>query len=176
MLSKPAGNFCDIDCMMGYAKDKSNLKRLVKVGRKEADKHFAKQKREFRLNDKSIRMKAAVTAFNKFIRLSQANEPCISCQRKDKGQYHAGHYMPAGINSALKFTEDNCWLQCAQCNNNLSGNLTNYRIHLIEKIGLKTVEELENNKEVKRWTCEELKEIETIYKSKIKDLERSIAA
>lgn len=33
---------------------------------------------------------------NKFIRLRDKNEPCISCGRYHQGQYHAGHYRSRG--------------------------------------------------------------------------------
>jgi hypothetical protein len=66
--------------------------------------------------------------------------------------------------------------QCSACNNNLSGNLTEYRIHLIKKIGFAKVEELENNKEITRLDCEQLKAIEDDYKARNKQLEQDLAA
>ncbi len=146
---------------------KINKDRIAK--QKKADKDFALKKRVYKLNDIKLRRKAAVTAFNAFIRLRDALEPCISCQRHHKGQYHAGHYKPAGINSALKFNELNVHKQCAPCNNNLSGNLTQYRINLITKIGVDAVIELENNKQITSYDCEQLKEIEVEYKKKLKE-------
>ncbi|TDF41567.1 recombination protein NinG [Alteromonadaceae bacterium M269] len=175
MIVTPVGAFCDFDCRMLYATNKKNKARLIKVGEKEANK-LAAQKRELNKSDKKLRTRKAVQAFNKYIRLRDANDPCISCQRHHSGQYHAGHYRPAGINSALKFDENNVHKQCAPCNNNLSGNLTHYRIHLIEKITLKEVERLEACNDVKRWSCEELLEIEHTYKRKCKDLEKDKAA
>jgi hypothetical protein len=53
------------------------------------------------------------------------------------------------------------------CNTHKSGNLTEYRIRLIEKIGLKTVEELENTNHIKKWSIEELKNVCVYYKEKI---------
>tara|TARA_R110002124_G_scaffold133116_13_gene295752 strand:- start:339 stop:926 length:588 start_codon:yes stop_codon:yes gene_type:complete len=176
MQIEPAGAFCNMKCLMAYAYDKKNKDRLVKIGRKEVDKHHAKQKREFQANDKKLRMKEAVKAFNRFIRLRDAEKPCISCQRHHTGQYHAGHYKPAGVNSALKFNEMNVFKQCAPCNNNLSGNLINYRINLIKEIGIEAVELLYSNNEIKRYTCEELKSIELKYKAKCKALLKDKAA
>ena len=176
MQIKPAGAFCDMKCLMTYAIEKNNTERLVKIGQKEADKHHAKKKRDFQANDKKLRMKEAVKAFNRFIRLRDDFKPCISCQRYHSGQYHAGHYKPAGVNSALKFNEMNVWKQCAPCNNNLSGNLTNYRINLIKEIGIEAVEVLDSNNEVTRYTCEELKSIELKYKAKCKELIKDKAA
>jgi hypothetical protein len=163
------GFLCSDDCRKSYGM--SNASKMVNKDRiakqKKIDKDFALKKGVYKLNDIKLRRKAAVTAFNAFIRLRDALEPCISCQRYHTGQYHAGHYKPAGINSALKFNELNVHKQCAPCNNNLSGNLTNYRINLIAKIGIDAVIELENNKQIISYNCEQLKSIEVKYKSKL---------
>ena len=55
------------------------------------------------------------------------------------------------------------------CNINLSGNIENYRINLVKKIGLENVEWLEGKHEPKKYTCEELKAIELKYKSLVKN-------
>jgi hypothetical protein len=54
-----------------------------------------------------------------------------------------------------------------------SGNLSNYRKRLIKRIGIETVEWLDANHEVKRWTIEELKEVVRYYKSKIASIART---
>jgi hypothetical protein len=160
--------FCSKQSYIDYCV--KNLQSLKVRGKKIRDKTFAVTKRTFKLNDTSLRRRHAVMMFNKFIRLRDAAEPCISCQRQHEGQYHAGHYKPANINSALKFNELNVHKQCSACNNNLSGNLTEYRIHLIKKIGIVEVEELENNKAITRFDCEQLKAIEDKYKLKCKNI------
>ncbi len=45
-----------------------------------------------------------------------------------------------------------------------------YRIGLIQRIGKEKVEELESDNEPKKYTIEELKEIKSVYKSKLKAL------
>ena len=166
-----SGFLCSKDCLVEYqtkkAMKKINKDRIAK--QKKIYKDFALKKRVYKLNDIKLRRKTAVTAFNAFIRLRDALEPCISCQRHHNGQYHAGHYKPAGINSALKFNELNVHKQCAPCNNNLSGNLTQYRINLITKIGIDAVVELENNKQITSYDCEKLKKIEVEYKNKLQE-------
>ena len=59
---------------------------------------------------------------------------------------------------------------CAPCNNHLSGNIADYRINLINKIGVEKLEWLEGPHKPKKYTCTELKEIELLYKQKLKDL------
>jgi len=83
----------------------------------------------------------AVSVFNKFIRLRDEGQPCISCGKYKKLQ--AGHYYSAGKHENLRFEEDNVNGQCLQCNYYLSGNLLNYREGLIKKIGIERVERLD---------------------------------
>lgn len=153
---------CNPVCALVYAKKKKATK---------VKKVHAKQKRDFYANDKPFRAKAAQKAFNAFIRARDTGQPCISCQRHHGGQYHAGHYKTAGGNPELKFEELNCHLQCAPCNNHLSGNIGEYRINLLDKIGAKNVDWLEGPHELKKYTASDYKEIESHYKNKLKDLE-----
>lgn len=159
-------SFCGIEHAKDYAF--ANIDKGRKKIISERKKSDAKKKREFKLNDKSYRLKMAQQAFNKFIRIRDESEPCISCQRHHEGQYHAGHYKTAGGFPELRFNELNCHKQCSACNNYLSGNITQYRINLIDKIGLNKVEWLEGPHEPKKYTCEELLAIEKKYKDKIK--------
>ena len=144
---------------------------------KKADKIHKQKKREFKDNDKPLRTKAAEKAFNSFIRTRDKDEPCISCMEfrketaKNQGSnFHAGHYKSVGAKAELRFNELNCHKQCAHCNNFLSGNMADYRLNLIKKISLEKVEWLEGPHEPKKYTCSELKEIELMYKQKLKDL------
>ena len=112
---------------------------------------------------------------NKFIRLRDKNEPCISCGRYHQGQYHAGHYRSRGACPELRFNEDNIHKQCAPCNNQKSGNAIEYRINLVKKIGIERVEFLERQDHPPlKLTIEEIKEQIKIYKAKCKELENDL--
>lgn len=167
-----AKGYCDLECMIehGSIKGKEALERKRKTDELGIKKRNLEFKKLVKQNDKSFRAAQAQKAFNAYIRQRDEKEPCISCQRHHKGQYHAGHYRTVGAAKQLRFDEDNCHKQCAPCNNHLSGNLTEYRINLIKKIGLKAVELLDNNNEVKRYSIEEYKTIEQHYKAKLKEL------
>ncbi len=108
--------------------------------------------------------------FNRYIRLRDASQPCISCGTMT-GQRQAGHYRPSGPNPELRYEELNCHVQCGQCNTYLSGNLTKYRAKLVDKIGAELVEWLEGPHEAKHYRVEDLKEIQRHYKAEIKHLE-----
>lgn len=138
---------------------------------KKADVKHKEIKKRFKDNDKPLREKCAQAAFNAFIRKRDDSLCCISCGRFHAGQYHAGHYRSRGAHPELRFEELNCHKQCAPCNNHLSGNISNYRPALIDKIGLDKVEWIEGPHEPKKYTCADLKEIELKYKLKLKELQ-----
>jgi len=150
------------DCVFEYA----NKKTAAKI-----KKQNAKQKREFKANDKPLRAKEAQKAFNAYIRARDSKDPCISCQRFHEGQNDAGHFRGAKANPELRFEELNCHKQCSPCNRMLSGNIEKYRVKLVEKIGQDKVNWLEGPHELKKLSCSDYKEIEQKYKQKLKELE-----
>lgn len=144
-----------------------------KLMREKAQRAEIRKRRES-LKTVGDHLKETQVVFNRFIRLRDRDQPCISCQRHHTGQYHAGHYRPRGMNSGLRFSELNCHKQCSACNNHKSGNLTQYRENLIEKIGLPMVEWLDAHHEIKKWTIEEARELKQYYKEQIKRLEQDL--
>ena len=165
-IKAPAGWFCCHSCAIDFARKKS---RKLAV-RKAAAQH---RERKMEVKPLSYWMKRAQQQFNAWVRERDAGQPCISCGRHHQGQYHAGHYRPAGSNPELRFEPDNTWKQCSVCNAHLSGNLTEYRKALIAKIGLARVEWLEGFHEPKRYRKEDYQAIEAEYKEKLKVLRAS---
>lgn len=107
---------------------------------------------------------------NAYIRLRDKDEMCISCG-KQCGTWQAGHFWSQGSNGALRYNFDNIHKQGNACNTFLHGNLLNYRLNLVKKIGVKKVEWLdEHHHDVKKWTREELEEIRSNVKSLQKEL------
>jgi DNA repair exonuclease SbcCD ATPase subunit len=158
------------ECQVTYATAhalKSQEKRK-KQERKELRE--AKQ----RIKSRAEWLKEAQSAVNKYIRLRDADQPCISCSRFHSGQYHAGHYRTVGSCPELRFEEYNIHKQCSACNNHLSGNIINYRINLIRKIGLEKVEWLEGKHEPKHYTIDDLKAIKAKYKTLCRELEQAL--
>jgi DNA-directed RNA polymerase subunit M/transcription elongation factor TFIIS len=145
-------------------KTEQALKNLAKIKKEKVKK----QKED--LLTVSDYLKLAQQVFNKWVRLRDKDQPCISCGKEINGVRHASHYLSSGGHSAVRFHPDNVWVSCYKCNVMLSGNGIEYRMRLIKKIGLERVEWLEENgHEVKRWTKDELKELIATYKKKIKN-------
>ena len=85
--------------------------------------------------------------FSEFIRKRDADDfgvaKCISCNLQREWKYlGCGHYISRG-NKRVKFDERNNNAQCKGCNAFKQGAAQEYRIGLIEKIGLDEVEDLE---------------------------------
>ena len=140
--------------------------------KKEFNKETKRRKKELSDNDLSHQLKLTQQTFNKMIRLRDSELPCISCQRHHSGQYHAGHYKTTASRPDLRFNENNVHKQCSACNNHLSGNVNEYRVHLINKIGLEAVEVLEcEPKERKKYNCDELKDFRAELSRKIKGMQ-----
>ena len=164
---------CGFECAIEYSNKPKVQKKYI------IDKH-RELKKEFKENDKGTLLKLAQMTFNKYIRTrdSKVTNKCISCNYTWGGlnhqrQAHASHYISTSKSRLLRFNEDNVHLSCQICNTHLSGNLAEYRIRLIEKIGLEKVEKLErlaNNNEPCRYSVEDYKKIIDTYKQKIKDL------
>jgi len=114
-------------------------------------------------------LKLAQITFNKYIRLRDKGNVCISCQKPPKKE-NAGHFWNANNHYNVRFNENNVHLQCEHCNTFLSGNLINYRENLLKKIGEGEFHLLEAEaKKTRKFTKEELKEIIGTYKKKIKN-------
>lgn len=110
---------------------------------------------------------------NKFIRLRDKGQPCIACGAVWKPSFQASHFIPQGRSSFLRFDERNIHSGCIRCNLFVGGgNIHGYRPRLVEKIGEKEVEWLEENQHrIKKWEISELKELIKVYRAKIKELD-----
>lgn len=119
-------------------------------------------------------LKIAQFHFNHYIRLRDKGRKCISCQKKALKE-NCGHFFSQGGHSNVRFDEVNCWLQCEHCNSYKSGNLIEYRKHLISEIGEEEFDKLSDRANItKKWTLDEVKEIISTYKLKIKELKSKI--
>lgn len=167
--AKPMQKVCSLACalsMVAMAKAKRNRRTVsddLKMVRAKLDG----------MKSKAALMREALSAFNRWVRLRDAKEPCISCGRHHKGQYHAGHFLSRGAHPELAFEPLNVHKQCAPCNTHLSGNVSHYRPRLAEKIGQESVDWLEGPHPQKHYTCDDLRAIKTKYAAKARELEKA---
>jgi hypothetical protein len=156
---------CSIQCAIELSKVAKKKQEVQKTKEWNAEKKARKEK----LMSRSDWMNLFQKVFNTYIRKRDEGKACISCGTYN-GKKNAGHYMSVGSTPELRFNEDNCHLQCERCNTYYSGNLINYRINLINKIGIKGVEFLERkDHDPLKLTVDEIKELIAVYKKKIKN-------
>ncbi|WP_375123579.1 recombination protein NinG [Pseudomonas sp. LW8] len=163
---------CSPKCALAMAPANSERARKAIAQRDRREIQVRKEK----LKSRADHLREAQAAFNEWVRLRDADRPCISCGRHHEGQYHAGHYRSVGANPELRFEPLNVWKQCAPCNTHLSGNLVNYRISLLQGMGAEKVEWLEGPHEPRKYTVEEIKTIKAEYRAKTRELKKGQAA
>lgn len=171
--NRPYKNTCSIEC-----EAELGLKLLDKRKRVEAKNVRAIDKvRAEKLKSRSDWMREAQQAFNRYIRARDENQPCICCGRTETKVtglgahgWDSGHYRSVGSAPHLRFNENNAHRQLVYCNRYGAGRAVDYRLGLIERIGLQAVEELESNNDVMKWTIDDLKQIKELYKRKLKDM------
>lgn len=166
---RPFVSWCSVDCAVVIAR----LKQAKQKARDAAQERAQHAKAKEAVKSNGQHMKEAQAAFNAIIRERDKDLPCVSCGRHHQGQYHAGHYRSVGSSPELRFEPLNVHKQCAPCNNHKSGNVVEYRISLIKRIGIEAVEWLEGSHEPKRYTIEDLKAIKAEYRQKLRVLKSS---
>lgn len=149
-----------------------NPKCIIEFNEMTQRNKWKKRKKDLRekLKTNSDFRKDLQVLVNSFVRLRDKEKSCISCNRKLNAKYDAGHYRSQGGNPELRFNEDNIHAQCVRCNRDLHGNLIDYRINLIKRIGIEKVEWLESKQDPKHYSIPELKEMIIEYKQKIKNI------
>lgn len=174
------------DCGNDYVKERIGQKACslpcaIVVGRAERQaKQKTADRKEYREKKAAMRtrrdlLKIAQVWFNRFIRLRDEGKPCICCGRSLEagavgGGYDAGHYRSIGSAPHLRFMETNVHGQSKQCNRYGAGRAVDYRLGLIERVGLEEVERLEADNEPRKYSEPELLEIIETYKRKCKEL------
>jgi len=149
---------CGYECAINYAKRQNKLKTEQRVRKDKAD---------LKNNDKSHLKRLAQKEVNRYVRLRDRDDPCISCGTMT-AKWDAGHYQSTGKKPQLRFCTLNNHKQCFRCNRMLSGNLEPYRVNLVKKIGLDKVESLESNQGTKKYDVEYLKRLITIFRKRSK--------
>jgi len=162
---------CSPKCAIAYGEAKAQ--RREATARRKLKQYRNQQKKDFLAKDRSHQLRLTQAAFNAWIRARDHYQPCISCD-SSKGLMHAGHYRSVGAAPEIRFHPRNAHKQCAQCNSSgmKSGNVVEYRIRLVRRIGVDLVEWIEGPHEPVRWTCEELMMIRGAYRAAIRRLEK----
>ena len=163
----------------------ANRERLAKakeraLKRQHKAQRAADKARAQKLESIADLIKLADRAFAAWVRARDrlAGHPCISSGRPldwTGNQVDAGHYRSRGAASHLRYHPDNCHAQSKGDNLWKSGNVVEYRIRLIRRIGLERVQALEADNHVHHWTKDELRGIAATYRAKTREIEKATA-
>lgn len=159
---------CSVHCAMEWSR-RIAAKKAEQEARTERKK--TREAKE-RLKTRGDHLRELQQIFNTFIRLRDADQPCISCDRPAtwNGQWHASHFRSVGAAPEIRFEPLNVHKACSICNNHLSGNIAGYRPRLIGKIGLEKVEWLERHHDSQKYSIEQINEMKRFYREKCKQL------
>ncbi|KGQ29994.1 recombinase NinG [Gallibacterium genomosp. 2] len=168
---------CSVECAIKLSKEQARKKRekLDKQARVESKKRLSALKEKNKTKGQLI--KEAQEAVNRYIRVRDENKECISCgtpliSEKLGGGFDAGHYRSRGAAPHLRFYTLNIHGQCKRCNRYLGGNYHEYRVGLIERLGIKKVEEIEADNRERHYSNDDLKRIKRIFNKKTRLIQR----
>lgn len=170
--ARPLQSACSMACALVVGKASQDREKKARDRAERAETRKAKE----RIKSRRDYLREAQQAVNAWIRLRDAEDGCISCDKPAtwQGQWHASHLKSVGSSPALRFEPLNIHKACSICNNHLSGNIGSYLPALIRKIGAEKVEWLNGPHEPKRYTIEELKEIKAKYRALARELKRGM--
>lgn len=117
--------------------------------------------------------------FSLYIRIREADDnlivQCFTCGiplnwrgkgAADKSAAQCGHFVKRNVH-ALRYSEENCHVQCSHCNKDLQGNDRKYTLKLVAKYSLDFVLYLDSFKGGKHKSKAELQQIALRYYDKV---------
>ena len=155
-IQVPAGIFCSHKCINDY----------VRIYYQERSHRKVKKAKKALKNQREL-LKAAQSAVNRYVRLRDQGDPCISCGKDLTGIAHdSGHYRSVGSAGHMRFYTLNINAQCKRCNCYLSGNVVEYRHGLIKKYGSEVVDTIEGMYYTRKYDKNYLIRLTKIFKAK----------
>lgn len=152
---------CGIKCARIHAERSENKKTAIDT-----------RKRKERLKTRSDWLKGAQKVVNEYVRLYRDSaRKCISCDQPASNQanyWDAGHYRSRGASPELRFNTLNIHKQCKRCNRELSGNVVNMRIGLIQRYGEDYVNRIERHHEPLKADVQYLQRLIKVFRAKIR--------
>lgn len=162
-----------------------NKQRDAEIAAREQRKREREQSSDLRRRREALKTRAewereAQAAFNRYIRMRDMYQECISHPGNliSNSNYITGsavdasHYRSRGAASHLRFNVFNVHAACTRCNRQLSGNAVEYRIRLIERIGLERVERLESDAGPRKFDIDYLKRVKSIFSRRARHYEK----
>ncbi|WP_322979140.1 recombination protein NinG [Pseudomonas sp. C11] len=168
---------CCWQCGLAIADQPANQKK-ARMAIEQRERREIKVRKE-KLKSKGDHTRETQAIFNEWVRERDRGLACISCDAEPGdsdlltgSRWDAGHYRSVGACPELRFEPLNVHRQCVKCNQHLSGNVVEYRIRLVKRIGADAVAWLEGPHEPKKYTIEDLQQIKANYRALLRDLKK----
>ncbi|KES23097.1 recombination protein NinG [Pseudomonas sp. AAC] len=167
---------CSPACAFVIGRQDAGLQKKARKSIADRNRREIKARKE-KLKSRAEHLKECQAIFNQYIRLRDADKPCVSCGRPATwdGQWHASHYRSVGSTPALRFEPLNVHRACSICNSHLSGNIMGYRPELVRRIGEEAVQILEGPHEPLKLTIEDIKALKAKFRAWVRELKKAIA-
>lgn len=156
------------DCAIKMA-EKARIKKEERAAKAERAKTRAEK---MEAKPPQYWLKRAEAAVNAYVRFRDRELPCISCGTWDTVRWEAGHFIPVGRSSFLRYDLSNIARQCHRCNCMEGGRMTDYEARVRFRIGDAEVDRLKAAPRMKIWEREELQAIEAEFKEKLKQAQK----
>ena len=186
MLKVPLGHVHDNDkCVIGLANDKRE--KTVKARKNLATRRTRDDKANLRNESTRHQLKLTQDVFNEMIRLLDANENCIACNKSDAeipdiytgGKFDCGHYKTRGAFPQLRFHAPNAFKQCKGCNggsNYFSAKRetvnTQFEAGIVRRFGTDHLAHLKSHHPDRKWKPGELIEMRAVFAAEVARLKR----
>lgn len=162
---------CKLKESMAYIEKQRVLKEKSKISLNKAIEHDKQTK--------GIQAAFNVTkvVVHNMVRIRDKGLPCISCGVQWNDSFQAGHCYASGSYFSLRYDFFNIHGQCQKCNLMKDGNESEYHLRLPSRIGQDEYDKLkeralEDRKQAKNWTKDELKAIRVEANKIIKELKK----
>jgi len=185
--------FHSFQCATGHAQRLSSKKAAADAMRNAKALRSKQRDRKEKIKTLPQLKAEAQTEFNKYIRMRDYWQPCISCGApkeiveaeqgwKVGGCWDAGHFKSRGAKPQLRFNTFNCHKQCKRCNGG-SGRFSSkaatvdaqYEANLIDKIGFSKVDELNRNNESERFIdADYCRRVKVIFRKRANTLRKRL--
>ena len=145
LITTPKGKFCSYNDAIEWSKNPTK-KRKEKAFNSETKRLKESIKKRTGKGGHYDNLKIVLHKYIKHV--LRKGEPCYTCDLPQKlgdspQAFHVGHFIPQKHVDPRRFMLINLRIQCYKCNTQNSGMRAEYRLRLIEEVGIDKVEWLE---------------------------------
>lgn len=162
--------WCSPECGAKLAAMRVKKAEAEKV-KEERALYRARREKQKTLSDLAAEAQVEV---NKYVRLRDCREGCISCPKPATwgGQWHAGHLRSRGASPATRFIVWAIRKQCSECNHMRGGNSAEMYRRMLPIVGQEKLDWLYAQNTPRKWTREGLIRLKRIFRKKAYRLEK----